>query len=61
MRKPRVSYQMVERGLGTDPRAYVKELRRETGLSYDKIAHDLAVDAGVGVHRQTVRNWGNSE
>lgn len=58
MRKPRVSYQMVEKGLGTDPKAYIKELRAETGLSYNKIAHDLAKDAGVAVHRQTVRNWG---
>lgn len=58
MRKPRVSYQMVARGLGMDPKTYVKELRAETGLSYDKIGHDLAVDAGVRVHRQTVRNWG---
>lgn len=41
-----------------DPVAYVKTLRRETGLSYSKIAHDLRADSGTEVADQTVYLWG---
>lgn len=61
MRKARVSYQMVERGLGTDPKLYLRELRKETGLPWWKLAHDLSRDAGVGVTMMTARKWGISE
>jgi hypothetical protein len=58
MRKPRVSYQMMERGLGTDPKAYLRELRAETGLAWWKLNHDMGKDAGVKVHNVTACNWG---
>ena len=46
---------------GCNPGEYIRYLRRETNLSYPKIAHDLRVDSGCDVSDGTVAKWGREK
>ncbi len=39
------------------PTQYLTQLRAATGLSWAKLAHDLSVDSGYELSKQTARRW----
>lgn len=40
-----------------EPTYYLQVLRRETGLSWAKLAHDLSVDSGCKVSGANAKRW----
>ena len=52
---------LLDTTIACNPKTYVRYLRRETGLSYPKIAHDLRVDSGCDVSDGTVAKWGRGK
>lgn len=66
MARQYVTYAQVQAGLRRegdtwptegDPMFYLNALRRETGLSWAKLAHDISVDSGCKVSEANVRRW----
>lgn len=58
-----VTYWDVYFGLNWDqarfisPAEYLRVLREETGLSWEKLAHDLSVDSGCKVSACNAKRW----
>ena len=67
MARQYVTYEQVGQGLyrdrhgeewwDSDPHMYLWSLRRQTGLSWAKLAHDLSVDSGYKVSEANARRW----
>lgn len=65
MARQYVTHRQVQLGLCREwdvafecyPGEYLRTLRRETGLSWAKLAHDLSVDSGCVVSEANARRW----